>query len=77
MRQDERTESGQSRDTIDVCKLQTLMHIASRQMHIGWRWRKRQRLANFAFNLSLTMGGTKAETSPPMAATWRTSVAVM
>src|SRR6478736_3257722 len=33
--------------------------------------------ANFALSWAATCGGTKAETSPPMPAIWRTKVAVI
>src|SRR5215213_11498547 len=36
-----------------------------------------QVLASFAVNRRSTLGGTKAETSPPIAAIWRTRVALI
>src|ERR1700722_18994121 len=36
-----------------------------------------QALANFFFKYAATCAGTKAETSPPIAAIWRTNVAVI
>src|SRR5262245_58935525 len=40
-------------------------------------WHQPDLLANFDFNRATTGGGTKDDTSPPIEAIWRTSVAVI
>lgn len=53
-----------SRDTIAVCKMQTQIEFMQTKMAQSTL----QRAGNFALSLSLTTGGTKAETSPPIEA---------
>ena len=45
--------------------------------HVISRIKRFQTLANLRFSRAATSAGTKAETSPPMAAIWRTKVAVI
>ena len=55
-------------------------HENSGHVKAGNRFKSRdstRQSANLVFRLAATDGGTNADTSPPMAAIWRTSVAVI